>query len=70
MATTENTGTTPLNSGDDVVEITKGGGTHIGVTKQMSGASTLSTNVTRCWETCYYCPCETFNISADFVKYI
>lgn len=70
MATTENTGTTLLNSGDDVVEITKGGGTHIGVTKQMSGASTLSTNVTRCWETCYYCPCETFKISADFVKHL
>lgn len=69
MATTENTGSTPLNSGDDVAEITKGG-THIGAGKQMSGALTLSTNVTRCWETCYYCPCETFKISADFVKFV
>ncbi|XP_004519338.1 vacuolar protein sorting-associated protein 54 [Ceratitis capitata] len=71
MATTQNK-VNPLTSGDDVADVTKNS-THIGATKQLSSASALMTNPTlhtRCWETCYYCPCEAFKTSADFVKHL
>ncbi|XP_053958794.1 vacuolar protein sorting-associated protein 54 [Anastrepha ludens] len=64
MSTTENTGAVRRNSGGDVAAITKA--------KQMSSASAFMNSAlhTRCWETCYYCPCESFKTSTDFVKHL